>query len=89
MMFGRSFRLSDGTLIVSCEFCGTPVWPEAAQATQAALRLIFRGTVDGEVVFYELTSGGPPEDSHMCPGLLQALTEEFEQRDRDSWKDAS
>lgn len=26
--FGRSFLLKDGTLVLPCEFCGSPVWPE-------------------------------------------------------------
>lgn len=28
MMYGRAFELADGTIIVPCEYCGNPVWPE-------------------------------------------------------------
>lgn len=40
MMFGRSFKLADGTLVLPCEFCSNPVFEPDTHTCEGLLHAI-------------------------------------------------
>lgn len=47
MFVGRAFELSDGTIVLPCEFCYSPVWPQHVSTHMCAgLRLALLTEMD-------------------------------------------